>query len=295
MVASAASEVPAVPTWRQLMADAIEQLRSADIAPANVEARRLAEEASGYEGGEFHRVIDRQPHERQLASFRRMLGRRLAGEPLQYALGRWSFRGLDLMVDHRVLIPRPETEVVADVAIAEAERLSEHPICVDLGTGSGAIALSLAADLPGAAVWATDVSAEALEVAKANLTGLGQPARRVRMAEGWWFEALDPELEGRIDLVVSNPPYIADGEEVPPVVGEWEPTSALYSGPSGLECIEAILREAPRWLAVPGTVVLEIAPHQTEAAIGLATGAGFTDVGVQKDLAGRDRVLVARR
>lgn len=282
-------------TWRRLMADAAQRLADAGFDSSVIEARRLAEEASGYEGGDFLPLLDAEPHERQVAGMERMLQRRLQGVPLQYALGRWSFRGLDLFVDERVLIPRPETEVVAEVAIAEAERLSEHPICVDLGTGSGAIALSLAADLPGASVWATDVSPDALAVAKANLTGLGQPARRVRMAEGWWFDALDSDLEGNIDLVVSNPPYIADHEELPAVVADHEPVEALFSGPSGLECIEAILDAAPRWLAVPGTVVLEIAPHQVDGSTALARGAGFGDVTVHRDLAGRERVLVARR
>src|SRR5438105_5970876 len=143
-----------------------------------------------------------------------MVARRAAGEPLQYVLGRWAFRTLDLMVDRRVLIPRPETEQVVEVALAEARRLHAR-IAADLGTGSGAIALSLAAELPGVDVWATDVSADALAVARANLAGIGTfAAARVRIQEGDWFGALPPELRGRLDIVVSNPPYIGDDESL---------------------------------------------------------------------------------
>lgn len=281
--------------WRDVLADAARRLAASGVERPQVEARRLVEEASGYEGARHHEVLDRVPEPSQVANMERMLTRRLAGEPLQYALGSWSFRGLDLMVDSRVLIPRPETEVVAEVAITEAERLGGAPLCVDLGTGSGAIAMSLVADLPEAVVYATDVSADALEVASANLGGLGRAAARVRLREGWWYDALDDELQGQVGLVVSNPPYVADHEVLPAEVADHEPGGALFSGPTGLECIEAVVCGAGEWLAVTGTVVVEIAPHQAGDAIGLASSCGFPDVAVVKDLAGRDRVLVARR
>jgi release factor glutamine methyltransferase len=281
--------------WRRLLADAADRLGESGLERPEVEARRLVEEASGYEGSSFHSVLDRRPQPSQVANLERMLDRRLAGEPLQYALGRWSFRGLDIMVDHRVLIPRPETEVVAEVAISEAERLGGEVVCADLGTGSGVIAMSLVADLPAAVVFATDVSADALEVASANLGGLGRAAARVRLREGWWFDALDEDLRGQLDLVVSNPPYVADREDLPREVMEWEPTMALLAGPSGRECIEAIIDAALDWLATPGTLVVEIAPHQAEAVAARARSVGFGDVALHRDLAGRERVLVARR
>src|SRR5690606_38267662 len=137
-----------------------------------------------------------------------MLARRERGEPLQYVMGRWGFRSLDLLVDDRVLIPRPETEVLAGLALDEVRRLGA-PIAVDLGTGSGAIALSLAAEQPGLEVWGTDASEDALAVARANLAGLGRAATRVRLVAGDWFAALPAELAGRIGVVVSNPPYVA--------------------------------------------------------------------------------------
>ncbi len=136
-----------------------------------------------------------------------MVARRAKGEPLQYVLGRWGFRTLDLMVDRRVLIPRPETEVVAGLAI---DALPTSGVLVDLGTGSGAIALSAAAERwPDVEVWATDASAEALAVARANLAGLGRRGAVVRLVEGDWFVALPHELRGHVDVLVSNPPYVA--------------------------------------------------------------------------------------
>jgi release factor glutamine methyltransferase len=231
-----------------------------------------------------------------------MVERRRRGEPLQYVLGVWGFRGLDLVVDRRVLIPRPETEVVVEVALAELRRLtpppelpSAPPLAVDLGTGSGAIALSLALEAPLARVWGTDRSAQALAVARANLAGLGsRVAPRVRLAEGDWFDALPGELQGMVDLIVSNPPYVAATEVLPAEVADWEPAGALVAGPTGLEEVARILAEAPAWLRRPGAVVVEIAPHQAEAAARLAADAGFVDVDVRPDMAGRLRALVAR-
>jgi release factor glutamine methyltransferase len=232
-----------------------------------------------------------------------MLGRREAGEPVQYVLGHWAFRKLDLLVDRRVLIPRPETEVVVEVALAElalvapAGAAGPRPIVVDLGTGSGAIALSIAIERPDVEAWGTDMSRDALAVASANLASLGsQAAGRVRLAQGSWWSALPLELRGSVTLAVANPPYIADGEvvDLPEEVSRWEPRQALVAGPTGLEALEAIVSEAPAWLAGRSILVAEIAPHQSGAAKSLALSAGFSDVVVHNDLAGKERVLVAR-
>jgi release factor glutamine methyltransferase len=226
-----------------------------------------------------------------------MVERRESGEPLQYAVGRWGFRHLDLLVDHRVLIPRPETETVVGVALDELKSLGPAPTVVDLGTGSGAIALSVAREVPDAHVWATDVSADALAVARANLAGLGgRAAPRVRLVEGSWFRALPPLLRGHVHVIVSNPPYVSEAEvaDLPPEVARWEPMSALIAGPTGLEQIEQIVAEAPAWLTRPGALVVEIAPHQVDAAEALARDAGFVDVDVRPDLVGRPRALVGR-
>lgn len=237
-----------------------------------------------------------------------LLARRAAGEPLQYVLGSWSFCGLDLLVDRRVLIPRPETETVAELAIAEVRRLGErvgrtdpwagaltHYAVADLGTGSGALALALAAALPDAEVWATDVSEDALAVARANVAGTGTPAARVRVAGGSWFAALPATLRGALLLVVSNPPYVAADEALPPVVRDWEPRGALIAGPTGREAIEHLIEASLEWLDPAGTLVLELAPHQADVAAVRAREAGFAEVLIRDDLTGRPRVLVARR
>jgi release factor glutamine methyltransferase len=256
-----------------------------------------------------------------------MADRRAAGEPLQYVLGNWPFRSLELTVDPRVLIPRPETEQVVEVALGELDRICASPrsgdlpdddpnehvaaafrACVDLGTGSGAIALSLAVEggdsHPGLQVWATDRSADALQVAHENLRTLdasnGPAASRVRLVEGSWFDALPSALAGQVDLVVSNPPYVAESEYpyLDPTVRDWEPRSALVAargadGVEGMAAIEAIVAGAPRWLHRSGAIVIEIAPGQADASIHAARRAGFGRATVGRDLAGRPRMLVA--
>jgi release factor glutamine methyltransferase len=256
----------------------------------------VLERATGWEGGELWLHIDEAATVRGVAFVERMVGRRAGGEPLQYVLGRWRFRRLDLLVDRRVLIPRPETEVVGEVALAELRRRGDRrPVVVDLGTGSGALGLSVAEEVAGATVWCTDSSAEALAVARANLAGLGsRTAPRVRLVEGSWWAALPAELRGRVDLAVSNPPYVATGEVLPPEVADWEPVYALRAGPTGLEAIESILVGALEWLTPSGVLVVEIAPWQGERVLERARSAGFGSSEVRPDLAGRPRVLVAR-
>jgi release factor glutamine methyltransferase len=238
--------------------------------------------------------LDGSVSDRARPFFEDMVARRAAGEPLQYVLGHWPFRGLDLLVDRRVLIPRPETEQVVEVALRELARLGPNPTVVDLGTGSGAIGLSVASEVADARVWASDDSADALAVARANLAGIGSlAASRVRLAQGSWLAALPEELRGRVQLIVSNPPYVAASEALPDVVARWEPPRALYAGPTGLESFTEIVRAAPAWLARPGALVVELAPHQAEQARALATGE-FDEVAIHPDLAGLDRALVAR-
>ncbi len=281
---------PPLQTWRRLWAEAQGALGS------SLESRRIIERASGYDGADLLVHLDERAPERAVPFVRTMVERRSKGEPLQYVLGRWGFRRLDLLVDRRVLIPRPETESVVEVALTELRRLdlARRPVAVDLGTGSGAIALSLAREA-NARVWATDASAAALAVARANLAGLGSgAAARVRLEHGSWFDALPPELRGQVDLIVSNPPYVAAGEELPSEVADWEPTEALRAGPTGLEAIAEIVRGAPLWLARPGVLVVEVAPHQAATAASWAETAGLREVEVRSDLQGRSRVVVGR-
>lgn len=287
--------------WRILFDEARHRLAGSDgVDSPDVDARRIVEAAAGAAPADFESALDEPATERAAAWFHSMLQRRGAGEPLQYVVGSWSFRSLDLMVDRRVLIPRPETEVVAGWAVDEAARRSavrsrDHDVVVvDLGTGSGAIGLSVAAECPGTRVYATDVSPEALAVAGANLAGLGRAAARVTLHEGDWFEALPDSLRGSVDMVVSNPPYIGSGEELPAVVADWEPPVALWSGPTGLEAVEQVVGGASRWLGPGGALIMEVASHRAQESATLVSGAGFGDVRVGRDLAGLERVVMGR-
>jgi release factor glutamine methyltransferase len=294
-----------------------------------VESRVLVDELAGVLGGARHEarfIVDEVLHvgpggarssvvpAGAAAEARAMAARRAAGEPLQYIFGHWPFRGLDLRVDPRALIPRPETEQVVEVALGEARRVrrlrpEKELVAVDAGTGSGAIALALAVEL-GAGVmeeiWATDTSAGALRVAAANLeacvaaAGSG-PLPPVALVEGSWLDPLPHRLRGRVDLVVSNPPYVTEEEwaVLAPEVRA-EPRQALVAGPgrqgaAGLADVEAVLEEARRWLSRPGAVVVELAPAQAGAAADRARQLGYDEVRVEPDLAGRPRALVARR
>jgi release factor glutamine methyltransferase len=272
---------------------------------ARHEARFIVEEVLGPPACGDDRVAG--PPDVEAA--RTLAARRRAGEPLQYVLGHWAFRALDLLVDQRVLIPRPETEQVVEVALGEIGRLGTAVrTVVDAGTGSGAIALSLATELalrhPEAHLWATDASAEALVVARTNAGRVRRqhdgPVLPVHFVQGNWLDPLPARLRGAVDLIVSNPPYVA-GAEWPDLPGEVrrEPATALLAGDGsdgtpGLADVEAVLSQAWVWLRRPGAVVIELAPHQADAAALMARGMGYADVLVETDLAGRARALVGR-
>jgi release factor glutamine methyltransferase len=295
-------------SWRALRDEIVSRLAGAGIATAEIEASFLVEHASGYSVAEWPAIANEQPPARAYARVMPLADRRAAGEPLQYVLGSWSFRGLDLMVDRRVLIPRPETEHVVEIALEEAERgglrrvrrrhlsLAREPeiVVADLGTGSGAIALALEAELPDVVVWATDASPDALDVARANVAGCA--ATRVRLALGSWFGALPETLRGEFELIVSNPPYVAEHElaGLPAEVAGFEPHEALIAGATGCEAVEHLLADARAWLVPNGVLVCELAPHQADAMAERARELGYVDVTVHPDLAGRPRVLVAR-
>ena len=238
-------------------------------------------------------VLDDQVTDRMVAHLDVMVGRYRTGEPLQYVLGRWAFRHLDLFVDERVLIPRSETEEVAGVAIEFARQIDGDRIIIDLGTGSGAIGLSVASELPldGTSVWMTDVSSDALAVARANLAGIGRPARNVTILQSRWFD--DVPLELRADVIVSNPPYIAvESPDVDANVDRYEPSIALYSGPEGLDAIREIVQTAGNHLKFNGVLVLEIGFDQGDAVLELLAQHGFVDEEIRRDAFGHDRIAI---
>ena len=300
----------------ELIDDARRRLATAVDAQtdeARTESRWIVEEATGWTSSELIAHLADPVTVSQVKRFDEMVARRVGGEPIQYVLGHWPFRGLDLMVDRRVLIPRPETEVLVDVALRELDRgeldRGELDRCeldlgagvpntprrvVDLGTGSGAIAFSIAAERLATEVWAVERSAGALTVARANLAGLGRAATRVRLLAGSWFEPLPPELRGTVDLIVSNPPYIDPADSPDASVVQWEPSEALWGAGDGLGDVLAILEGAPDWLVPGGSVVCEIDAGRADRCGELARSLGYRDVGVEDDLAGLPRVLRCR-
>ena len=285
---------------------ALEELTA--TAGSAVEARWILAEALGVPVGTLALSLGEPVPAPALATARHMADRRAGGEPLQHVLGSWGFRTLDVRVDGRALVPRPETEVVVAVAleqlavVAEEAGRAETLVAADLGTGSGVIALSLAVEGPKTLeVWAVERDADAFELARANLELLAGPdpvaAGRVRMVGGSWFAPLPERLAGRLALVVSNPPYVSasEWERLDPEVRDHDPYDALVAGPTGLEALTIVIDEARAWLAPGGAVVVELAPDRAGEAASLARRLGYLDVAVRPDLAGRPRVLVGRR
>jgi len=287
-------------TWRQVLDGAALSLGD------RLEARRIVEHAGGMSAARLSRCLDEMAPATAADEVAVMVVRRRCGEPLQHVVGSWGFRALNVRVDSRALVPRPETELLVDLALTEWDRIAGGDgipgdcAAVDLGTGSGVIALCLAAERDRREVFAVDCSPDALDLARENLSTLSTGARRrVHMLEGDWFAALPARLVGNVALVVSNPPYLASDEWplLEAVVRDHDPYAALVAGPTGLEAIVHIVRESPRWLAPGGALVVEIAPHQREAALAAVAGTdgAYSCATVTDDLAGRPRVLVARR
>lgn len=225
---------------------------------------------------------------REAREFGRALCQRCAGVPVQHLTGEQGFRRLTLTVRPGVFIPRPETEILVEVALA-AVRGVEAPVVVDVGTGTGAIALAIKDERPDATVLATDVAPEAVELARANAARLGL---EVDVREGDLLEPLPEELRGWVDLVVSNPPYVPpeEYEDLPPEV-KADPPEALVGGPPVYERLAAA---AARWLRDGGVLAVEIHAGAGEQVAGILRGA-YADVRVHQDLAGRDRVVLGRR
>jgi release factor glutamine methyltransferase len=216
------------------------------------------------------------------AHYKALTGRRLGGEPLAYLTGHAPFYGLDLAVDARVLAPRPDTETLVDWALKLGPGSGD---VLDLGTGSGAVALALQHARPTWRVWATDASADALEVAKANAQRL---RLGVHLLQGNWFDALHLAPALRFDLIVSNPPYIAEGDGHLAALAH-EPALALTSGADGLDAIRAIVTGASTHLAPGGWLLLEHGYDQAARARELLAQAGFVSVASRRDLTGIER------
>ena len=220
-----------------------------------------------------------------------MAERRASGEPLQYVLGTASFRHLELAVGPGVLVPRPETEVLVEHALA---RIPAGGTVVDVGTGSGAIALSVSHERPDARVWATDDSADALHYAVANRQTLGL---EIEIVNGELLDGLPHDLKGSVDVVVSNPPYVAYSERelLGADVIAHEPHHALFAGSDGLAILTRLATDSLAWLRGGGWLVCEIGYEQRERAAALLEHRGYVDVGIHADLTGRPRIVEGRK
>lgn len=258
---------------------------------ARLNAELLLSGVLGLKRLDLYLQFDRPLQPEELSEFKARLLRRTRHEPLQYIAGHTEFRRLRLRVDRRVLIPRPETEVLVGEVLAWARgRASLH--AVDIGTGSGAIALSLAGEGPFERVVAVDVSADALELARENHRA-SAPDLPVEFRQGSVYAPLAGQ---RFDVVISNPPYVGEQEreQLDPEVREWEPSVALFSGPEGLDLIRELVRDAPGYLRPGGLLALEIGAAQAETVTQLIRAtARFSEPVVRPDLAGRDRIILA--
>lgn len=282
-------------TVLRLMRWSGQYLEEKGVERGRLDAEHLLAHALGLERLQLYLQFDRPLEQDELDRFRPLLRRRAGREPLQYIVGRAAFRELDLKVDRRVLIPRPETEVLVEEVLAWAGGTGRDDlVALDLGTGTGAIALSLVVEGPFERVVATDVSTEALDVARGNAAEI-EGGDRVTFAAGSLYDALG--ADERFDAVVSNPPYVADAEagSLQPEVGEWEPAQALFGGPDGLRFIRSIVAGAPARLRPGGLLALEVGMGQTGPVVAIVEETGeFEDVRVRRDLAGRERVVLAR-
>lgn len=259
------------------------------IENSRLEAELLLAHVLGIKRLELYLQFDRPLETGQLETFRALVRRRLKREPLQYITGRAAFRHLDLAVDPRVLIPRPETEVLVGAVL---QHIAGRPARVlDVGTGSGAIAISIAKEAPGTRVFATDVSADAAALARDNAAANGA---NITVLTGSLYEAV-PAGE-QFDVIVSNPPYIAAAERtaMQPEVAEWEPEGALFAGADGLAVLRPLIAEAPRHLEAGGLIALEIGSTQAaEVCALLEATSSFETLRVARDLGDRERIVTA--
>jgi len=264
------------------------------VEHGRLEAEHLLAHALGTTRLQLYLQFDRPLGEHELARFKPLLLRRARREPLQYVTGRAAFRELDLSVDPRVLIPRPETEVLVETVLEWAKGKRDL-VALEVGTGSGCIAISLVTEGPFERVVATDLSGDALAVASGNAQS-ADIEDRISFRTGALWEPLRPDE--RFHVLVSNPPYVADTEvaELEPEVRDWEPGTALFAGPRGSEVLEALVEGAAAWLEPDGLLAMEVGHGQAgRVAEHIRAVHGFAPPAVRKDLAGKERIVTAVR
>lgn len=280
---------------RNIIAATTKKLESAGIPSARLDTEILLAFCLNCERLDLIKNPEMIASEAQLMTFNRLIQRRLNFEPVAYIIGRKAFWSLTLEVNPDVLIPRPDTEVIIEETLAVLQQESfDQPRILDVGTGSGAIALALAAEIPDAQITATDISAKALVVAQKNARTLGLE-HRLTLLQGDLFEPVD----GKFDLIVSNPPYIgaAEYETLEAGVKNFEPQEALLSGQTGLEFYEKLIYQAHGYLEENGWILLEIGAKQSESVRTLfeINTCYYDRIGLRADYAGLLRVIKGRR
>ena len=291
---------------KQALASAVERLDAADVGSPRMNAEVLLMFVLGADRAYLYAHPERELTPKEAARYEEVLAQRATGMPSQYITGHQEFWGLDFVVSSAVLIPRPETEHLVE-AVLELARGVQHPKLVDVGTGSGCIALALAHELPDAEVYAVDLSAEALEIARANAARL-QLDKRVRFLQVNILDVIPTEdfspsggtcfSEFRdFDFVVSNPPYVAfsEADKVQKSVQEFEPTMAVFAGLHGTDVIVPLIEQAHRALKPGGWLALEIGYSMRDEVVNLLSPTMWDDIRVVPDLQGIPRVVAAKK
>jgi release factor glutamine methyltransferase len=269
-----------------------EYLREKGVENGRLEAELLLARVLNVGRLDLYLQFDRPLETGELGAFKQLLRRRAAREPLQYVLGKTPFRQIDLRTDGRALIPRPETEILVGEVLDWATHQNPPLTALDVGTGSGAIALSLLKEGPFDRVVGTDPSQDALELARENAVAEGL-TEKIGLREGSLF---DPLVEGEVfDVIVSNPPYVpvGEGDSLQPEIREWEPTEALFAGPEGMDVLLPLVRGAPDFLRKGGLFAAEVGDDQgLRVSRAMKDTGAYRDVSIRPDLAGRDRVVL---
>lgn len=289
MVNNGFSDIPGLIRW------ATTYLSENQVIKPRLNAEQLLSHCSGRSRVDLYAYPEWPVPKEVREAFERAVRRRAGHEPLQYITGVKGFRYLELSVDPRVLIPRPETEILVERSVQIITGMPGHPVVADIGTGSGCIALSVARECPAAVVHATERYAAALEVARTN-------AERLDLGEivlfhvGDLLDALPGDLRGECQVIISNPPYVSEAEFLclPAEVREHEPKQSLVAGPVGSEVLLRLMEEARAWLAEGGWLLMEGAEHQVDLLVKRAFELGFSRSMTANDLNGRPRIVELR-
>ena len=281
-------------TVHDILNESVKALEEADIPSARLDAEVLLSFCLKCDRLEFYKNPDMKISETQLCVFKNLISRRLHWEPVAYLTGHKEFWSLGLEVNKSVLIPRPDTEIIVEETLSICRQMDSSVINIlDMGTGSGAIALAIASEINNAKIMATDISPAALKQAQKNAVALGLQTK-IDFRQGNLFEP----VEGAFDIIVSNPPYISRGEyeTLPAGVKDYEPQTALLAGETGLEFYEKLISQAPDFIQKNGWLLLEIGAKQEPGVRAMMeTTDQYENIVMRTDYAGLPRVIKARR